>query len=147
MIALGSDKTSFVYTPSAGFSGSDSFNVQATDSHGAKSSEATISITVTPSTPGGGGGGTGQGVDKFGIKEIYPTKPGGEEWFMNMQDPNHDKRTSPPGMTQNPDGSWKVTSGKVRYGVFTSTGYHPDQIKYENRREVDGKTRIYAIAQ
>ena len=130
-IALGSDKTSFVYTPTTGFSGSDSFTVQATDSHGAKSNVATISITVTPSTTGGGGGGTGQGVDKFGIKEIYPTKPGGEEWFMNMQDPNHDKRTSPPSMTQNSDGSWKVTSGKVRYGVFTSTGYHPDQIKYK----------------
>jgi hypothetical protein len=27
------------------------------------------------------------GVDKFGIKEIYPTKTGGEEWFMNMDDP------------------------------------------------------------
>ena len=26
------------------------------------------------------------GVDKFGIREIYPTKSGGEEWFMNMQD-------------------------------------------------------------
>ena len=23
-------------------------------------------------------------VDVFGIKKIYPTKPGGEEWFMNM---------------------------------------------------------------
>ena len=46
-IALGSDKTSFVYTPTTGFSGSDSFTVQATDSHGAKSNVATISITVT----------------------------------------------------------------------------------------------------
>ena len=24
------------------------------------------------------------GFDKFRIKEIYPTKTGGEEWFMNM---------------------------------------------------------------
>jgi hypothetical protein len=50
---------------------------------------------------------------------------------MNMQDPNNDKRTSPPSMTKNPDGSWKVTSGKVRYGVFTSSGYHPELIKYK----------------
>ncbi|HYZ50388.1 MAG TPA: hypothetical protein VE593_05845, partial [Nitrososphaeraceae archaeon] len=34
-------------------------------------------------------------VDKFGIKEIYPTKPGGEEWFMNMQDPTGDPRFNP----------------------------------------------------
>ena len=53
LIALGSDQTSFVYTPNAGFSGSDSFTVQATDSHGAKSNVATVSITVlaTGQTP------------------------------------------------------------------------------------------------
>ena len=25
------------------------------------------------------------GVDKFGIREIYPTKSWGEEWFMNIK--------------------------------------------------------------
>ena len=25
------------------------------------------------------------GFDKFGIKEIYPTKIGGEEWFMTLR--------------------------------------------------------------
>ncbi len=25
--------------------------------------------------------------DKFGILEIYPTKPGGREWFINMNSP------------------------------------------------------------
>jgi hypothetical protein len=49
------------------------------------------------------------GFDKFGIKEIYPTKNGGEEWFMNMLDPNNDPRTVyTPKMTLNADGSWKV---------------------------------------
>lgn len=32
------------------------------------------------------------GIDKFGIKEIYPTKAGGQEWFMNMNDPARDPR-------------------------------------------------------
>ena len=32
------------------------------------------------------------GVDKFGTEEIYPTKTGGEEWFMNMDDPGNDPR-------------------------------------------------------
>jgi hypothetical protein len=32
------------------------------------------------------------GVDKFGIKEIFPTKTGGEEWFMNMDDPGSDPK-------------------------------------------------------
>ena len=32
--------------------------------------------------------------DKFGIQEIYPTKPGGREWFINMSSPLHDKNFS-----------------------------------------------------
>jgi hypothetical protein len=50
------------------------------------------------------------GVDKFGIREIYPTKPGGEEWFMNMQDPAKDTRFNPQAtITKNPD-SWMYCS-------------------------------------
>jgi hypothetical protein len=30
--------------------------------------------------------------DKFGILEIYPTKHNGQEWYMNMTEPNHDPR-------------------------------------------------------
>lgn len=46
----------------------------------------------------------GSGVDKFGIREIYPTKSGGEEWFMNMQDSTNDPRFDPRAtITKNPD--------------------------------------------
>ena len=53
------------------------------------------------------------GVDKFRIKEIYPTKTGGEEWFMKMDDPGNDPRIGGEGppttfMLQNDEGSWKV---------------------------------------
>lgn len=70
--------------------------------------------------------------DQFGIKKIYPSKPGGEQWFMNMADPSDDPRTSEPSMSKNSDGSWRVTSGQVRYGVFTSSGYHPDQVEKDH---------------
>jgi hypothetical protein len=67
--------------------------------------------------------------DKFGILKIYPTKTGGEEWFMNMTDPNQDTRTEPPKMDRNNnDDSWKISDSKVRYNVFTSSGYKPDKI-------------------
>ena len=49
------------------------------------------------------------GIDKFGVKEIYPTEPGGQEWFMNMSDIARDPRTlftaAIPTLTKNPDGS------------------------------------------
>jgi hypothetical protein len=115
------------YTPNTGFTGSDSFTYTAKDNKGAVSAKATVSISVTSGGGGGGGGDAGQN-DKFGIKKIYASKPNGEQWFMNMADPSNDPRTSEPSMSKNSDGSWRVTSGQVRYGVFTSSGYHPDQV-------------------
>jgi hypothetical protein len=69
---------------------------------------------------------TASSVDKFGIRKIYPTKTGGEEWFMNMINPTSDSRTIPPAMTKNSDGSWKVTNTQTRYRVFPSTGWNDD---------------------
>ena len=84
------------------------------------------------------------GVDKFGIKEIYPTKTGGEDWFMNMDDPGNDPRIGGEGpstifVSQNDDGSWKVQSTEVRYGVLTSSGYHPDLITTLNQEALAAK--------
>jgi hypothetical protein len=80
------------------------------------------------------------GVDKFGIREIYPTKPGGEEWFMNMQDPTSDPRFDPQAtITKNPDGSYKVTKEEVRMEVYPSTDYHQDKITTLNQKELAAK--------
>jgi hypothetical protein len=118
-----------VYTPTTGFSGSDSFKYVATDTHGATSTTAaTVSITVS----GGGGGGDAGTNDKFGIKKIYSTKPGGEQWFMNMQDPSNDPRTKQIPMSKNSDGSWNVDEDQIRYTVYTSSGYHPDLVVKDN---------------
>jgi F5/8 type C domain/Bacterial Ig domain len=136
-LTLGPSQNSFEYTPILGYSGQDSFTIQAIDNRGVLSNIAMVIITVTPSAGGdggSGGGSTGQGFDKFGIKELYPMKSGGEQWFRNMQDPNQDKQTNPPSMTKNPDGSFKVTSTQVRYAVFTSSGYNPSQIKTTNQK-------------
>jgi hypothetical protein len=68
------------------------------------------------------------GTDQFGIKKIYPTKADGEEWFMNMSD-GKDPRSDPEPLTKNSDGSFKVTSTKVRHKAFTTSGYDPDKIE------------------
>jgi F5/8 type C domain len=80
-------------------------------------------------TPGGGSGGSQ--TDPFGIQKIYPTKENGEEWFMDMTD-GQDPRSRPPSLTKNPDGSFKVKSGQVRYGVFTSSGYQPEEVELDH---------------
>jgi hypothetical protein len=73
----------------------------------------------------------GGGTDPFGIEKVYPTKSGGEEWFMDMTD-GEDSRSRPPSMEKNSDGSFKVESSQVRYGVFTSAGYNPDEIELDH---------------
>jgi hypothetical protein len=68
-------------------------------------------------------------TDIFGIKKLYPTKSGGEEWYMNMNNPTGDSRFNPQNtITKNPDGSWKMKATQVRMAVYTSTGYDGDDI-------------------
>jgi len=67
-------------------------------------------------------------VDKFGIKEIYPTKLGGREWFLNMDDPRSDGLffiTSDENITRQSDNSWLINSSKVRINVDTPAGTEP----------------------
>jgi hypothetical protein len=87
------------------------------------------------------------GIDKFAIKEIYPTKTGGEEWFMNIDDPGNDPRIGGEGpsttfVQQNDDGSWKVQNTEVRYGALTSSGYHPDLISTLDQQALAAKGYI-----
>jgi hypothetical protein len=51
------------------------------------------------------------GEDRFGTKEIYPTKDGGEEWYVNMDDPSGDenfKNIEKVEFTEQKDGSWEA---------------------------------------
>ncbi len=78
--------------------------------------------------------------DKFGIDMLYPTKNGGQEWFINMANPKSDGRFNPQDMiTKNPDGSWKLTSNKVRMYVYTTNGFNPNQFT-----SVSGQSKVAA---
>jgi hypothetical protein len=78
--------------------------------------------------------------DKFGIKMIYPTKSGGEEWFINMDNPTADTRFNPKTtLSKNDDGSFKVTSNKVRMNVYTTSLYDKSKITTVDQIELDQK--------
>ena len=67
-----------------------------------------------------------KGVDVFGVNKIYPTKLGGEEWFMNMENVKSDSRlkvgASTGDIIKNQDGSWSpVSQDKVILSVYTSS--------------------------
>ena len=75
-----------------------------------------------------------------GIAQIYPTKSGGDEWYMNMASPSTDKRFNPKTtLTKNSDGSWKAKSTSVRSNVFTITGYDQGDITTYNQQELAAK--------
>jgi hypothetical protein len=82
-----------------------------------------------------------EGVDEYGIKKIYFTKPGGEAWSMNRNNPNSDPRfhIGSIKLIKNRDGSFKVTSTEVRFGVYTSSGYQPDKISTLNQQQLASK--------
>src|SRR5215203_564795 len=78
---------------------------------------------------------SGGDEDPFGIEKIYPTKSGGEEWFMDMTD-GRDSRSSPPSMIKYSDGSFEVRSSQLRFGTFTSSGYDDDDIETLDHGEI-----------
>ncbi len=90
-------------------------------------------------------------VDKFGVKQIYPTKPGGEEWFMNMDDTKADPRFEMKGNIQNikknPEGSWSPTPGdKVRLIAYTSDSkgkFDENNMPTYNLKELAAKGHWY----
>ncbi|MDF2767633.1 MAG: hypothetical protein K0S91_468 [Nitrososphaeraceae archaeon] len=70
-------------------------------------------------------------IHNFKVKEIYPTKQNGREWFINLDDPTADGIFDPQSkLIQQPDGSWQIKgrggSGKyedqVRMNVNTPKG-------------------------
>jgi len=72
----GGTNGALVYTPAAGFSGTDTFAYTVSDDQGATSTPATVTITVTaaaatppPSTGGSTGGGGGGGT--IGVLELF----------------------------------------------------------------------------
>jgi hypothetical protein len=65
------------------------------------------------------------GSDNFGIREIYPTKENGREWYMNMESPKEDEHfsiTFNPNLTKQEDGSWRIATPVVRMNVKTLEG-------------------------
>ncbi|CAN5758997.1 hypothetical protein BH23THE1_BH23THE1_21820 [soil metagenome] len=71
------------------------------------------------------------GMDKFGIDKIYPTKEGGREWFINMENPNDDSIfsiTNNVPIIENDDGSWFINNSLIRMNVNTP----PDDEQWKN---------------
>ncbi len=84
------------------------------------------------------------GTDTFGVKMIYPTKAGGETWFLKT-DALTDSRFDPQdAITRNADGSWKMKSTQVRMHALTSAGYSSSKIPTYDRDVLAGRGYMQA---
>jgi hypothetical protein len=67
-------------------------------------------------------------INKFKIKEIYPTKQGGRQWYINMNNPKEDPIftiVSNIPITRSDDGSWFIANPSIRLSVVTPPGREP----------------------
>jgi hypothetical protein len=80
----------------------------------AEADAAAPDATLAPETEGGvstsdAGDDASAGSDPFGVREIYPTKPGGREWFMDRDDVMGDGVfESSLAPMPNADGTWYI---------------------------------------
>ena len=59
-------------------------------------------------------------LDDFGIEKIYPTTAGGNEWYVDMDDPTSDLRnTGNIQFSKNSDGSWQVSARQIRMEAWS----------------------------
>ncbi|MFZ0317348.1 MAG: hypothetical protein WAL23_10470 [Nitrososphaeraceae archaeon] len=85
------------------------------------------------------------GYDKFGTREIYPTKQDGREWYVNMKNPMDDENfsiTFGPNITRQEDGSWRISAPVVRMNVKTIEG----EPNWKNV-EMTGYAKIHSVIQ
>jgi hypothetical protein len=108
---------------SATSSGSQTLYAKATDKAG-NSKENSLSLTLVANS-------NDASIDKFGIKKLFPTKSGGNEWYVNMADPDGDPLfRNLPSMTKQSDGSWQVSGGSN--GQVRMEAWSPESKKWLN---------------
>jgi hypothetical protein len=85
-------------------------------------------------------------LDKFGIKEIYPTTIGGREWFINMDNPENDGIFNPESpIRRQPDSSWQIAGrhkiGKYNEEVRMNVNTTPGDKQWKNV-EITGYAKV-----
>jgi hypothetical protein len=83
---------------------------------------------------------TVEGKDLFGINEIYQTKEGGREWYVDMENPFSDDLFSSSferNITRQEDGSWRVSGAAIRLNVGT-----PSNAEIWKNVEITGYAKV-----
>jgi hypothetical protein len=80
-------------------------------------------------------------LDSFGIEEIYPTKVGGNEWYVNMDAPTSDpnlRNTGNIDFSKNVDGSWRVSADQIRMEAWSPENEQWQNIEITEYAKIEG---------
>ncbi len=79
------------------------------------------SLALFVAFPSQNGVAVGEETDIFGVQKIYPTKEGGHEWYVDMEDPKSDSLLrNLDNLVLLPDGdSWHVSADQVRMEAWS----------------------------
>jgi hypothetical protein len=80
---------------------------------------ASFALVITPASQNSAA--LGEETDIFGIEKIYATKAGGQEWYVNMDEPrsdSHFRNLDNLDMSANGD-SWRVSADQVRMEAWS----------------------------
>jgi hypothetical protein len=103
-----------------------------------------LAFQLSQSTPAYAGGN-----DHFGVKEVYPTAQGGNEWYVNMDDPRDDpsfKNLDKVKFSKNSDGSWRVSADQIRMEAWSPANEKWQNIEMtEYAKMVDGSHDLFQI--
>jgi Bacterial Ig domain/Fibronectin type III domain len=119
--SVASDCSSGSYTSDAGYTGSDSFTYEATDSSGADSGPATVSVTVSAAN------GAPTAVDR----SLAATSGAAASWTPSVSDPDGDALTC--SIVGAPANGTASVASDCSTGSYTSTGGYtgPDSFTYK----------------
>jgi hypothetical protein len=97
-------------------------------SHRVYVATALAALVLFSATAGFGNSAAAAELDSFGVEKIYQTKQGGNEWYVNMDDPTSTLRNvRNVAFEKNPDGSWHVSARQIRMEAWS-----PSNEKWHN---------------
>jgi len=134
-----------IYTPDLSSGYFDKYTTSDTVTHTTKISSTSVhqSTAITNATTTAITANPAAAVDKFGIEKIYPTKKGGREWYINMDNPKDDgifSVGSGQKLIRQIDGSWRNTNPQVRMHVSTPAGS-----SFWKNVEITGYVKVISI--
>jgi hypothetical protein len=80
-------------------------------------------------------------LDRFGVEKLYPTADGGNEWYVDMDDPRSDpdlRNLDNVQFSRNADGSWRVSADQIRMEAWSPANEKWRNVEITEYAKIEG---------